>query len=131
MRSPNLTVSDVEHIISWTSRLPTAINQHWQVNAAGLLYSTSVGFGTLDCYAMTRLARDWVNVGPICVVTKEVGHRFPAPWAFKQATVPHNIRFVVLNGSEAVETFTKSLKDMDGWYVFFEHRKLSFIDQHH
>ncbi|XP_037079271.1 neuroendocrine convertase 1-like [Pollicipes pollicipes] len=58
--NPELTWRDVQHIVVYTAQMePVASNGPWVTNAAGLRYSSWVGFGLVDADAMVDEARRW------------------------------------------------------------------------
>jgi subtilisin-like proprotein convertase family protein/Ca2+-binding RTX toxin-like protein len=65
--NPDLGYRDVQEILAYSSRNPTASNSGWQTNGAnnwnggGLLVSDDYGFGLVDAYAAVRLAETWTE----------------------------------------------------------------------
>ena len=65
--NPGLGFRDVQEILAYSARNPTASWTGWQVNGAanwnggGLYVSHDYGFGLLDAYAAVRLAESWTT----------------------------------------------------------------------
>ncbi|CAH8864391.1 unnamed protein product [Trichobilharzia szidati] len=69
--NPKLTWRDISHLLPWSSRIPNPIDGGWTVNSAGILHNPYFGYGTIDCYRMVKLAKQWNSVGPLCVSTHD------------------------------------------------------------
>ncbi|CAH8541800.1 unnamed protein product [Schistosoma turkestanicum] len=85
--NPKLTWRDISHLLPWSSRIPNPIDKGWLVNGAGLLHHPFIGFGTIDCYRLVKLAQQWNLIGPLCVFnhSKEL-YNEPKNWANLQGT---------------------------------------------
>nr|CAX73699.1 Furin-1 precursor [Schistosoma japonicum] len=85
--NPKLTWRDISHLLPWSTRIPNPIDNGWLVNGAGLLHHPYIGFGTIDCYRMMKLAKQWNLIGPLCVLKyKNVVNNVPDNWAHLQGS---------------------------------------------
>jgi len=64
--SPNLTWRDVQYLIVYTSNSAAFLNSknNWGTNGAGLHFSNSFGFGSVDAGRMVAAALKWKTVPP-------------------------------------------------------------------
>ncbi|CAH8594129.1 unnamed protein product [Heterobilharzia americana] len=91
--NPKLTWRDVAHLLPWSARIPNPADKGWTVNGAGLIHHPYFGFGTIDCYRMVYLAKQWNLVGPLCVLTYDSEiHNVPDKWASLQGAKQPNAK---------------------------------------
>nr|CAH8864532.1 unnamed protein product [Trichobilharzia regenti]CAH8864534.1 unnamed protein product [Trichobilharzia regenti] len=83
--NPKLTWRDISHLLPWSSRIPNPTSNGWTVNSAGILHNPYFGYGTIDCYRMVKLAKQWSLVGPLCIITHDSYlYNVPEKWASSQ-----------------------------------------------
>ncbi|CAL8097599.1 unnamed protein product [Calicophoron daubneyi] len=107
----NLTTRDVEHLIPWSTRIPTPVGGSWLVNAAGILHSTTAGHGLLDCYQMTQLAKSWTSVGTLCKSGRTSGIYQEGDWAKLQAKAPIDLDYEDIDSESSAYSFLRKIVD--------------------
>ena len=71
--SPSLSWRDVQHLLTWTSRVePLRANPEWRPNAAGLLISEDFGFGLIDAHGLVEAAKTFQPVPTMHTCTTTV-----------------------------------------------------------
>ncbi|XP_078615115.1 neuroendocrine convertase 2-like isoform X2 [Branchiostoma floridae x Branchiostoma japonicum] len=73
-----LSVRDVQHLVTRTSRSTGICGQTWKENSAGFRVSDFCGFGLLDAGQLTEMAANW-NCVPEQVICTEQGARMNIP----------------------------------------------------
>uniref|UniRef100_A0A7I4XZS1 P/Homo B domain-containing protein n=1 Tax=Haemonchus contortus TaxID=6289 RepID=A0A7I4XZS1_HAECO len=72
--NPTLSQRDIQHLIVRTSdneHLMSSSPDYWIANGAGLHFSRFFGFGVLNALRLTTSARNWKNVPPVSICSRQ------------------------------------------------------------